>query len=501
MSSEAKASIGHNNPPVTIPEEEALIADLDARYPQVAKDLAEIELAAKDVPVEIRDEETAGKVQALLKKTSSLRAQWKALRGVEKRPWSAVVAIVGNWFETSEERADKIIESLKPRHTFYLDTKVEAARVAAEQEVERQRQESERLKKEAEAAEAKRQEAEAAKIKAQEEEAAAIKRKEEADAARVAAEAAAAAAKAEEDRIAKEKRDRERAERDRNVQGIKDAKAAMKIAERLHEAAAEQGVDDAATNDMAALDAMIRFGGTISTLMGPVASSAILDEEQKDEVAGMRIRLETMRKDMSDRLDARARRRQEKLRKEEEAQEAAAAEKRRLAKIEDDAKEEAARVASEAAEAEAANAKAAHKDAQGEVREARGAVRGATADVKHSERTAATLDRQADKAESRAERTELKAANLTDADASRTRGEGGSVGTLSGSWKPRFDDRDAIPLEALRADLHPAAVDAAVTLWQRRHQQQWADKRKDGKVEGALPGVTFIWVPDSRIAG
>lgn len=496
--SEAAAKIGHNNPPVTVPEEADLLADLATRYPQVVKDLAEIEAAAADVPGVITDEATAGKLQALLKKTSSLRAQWKALRGVEKRPWSAVLAIVGNWFETAEEKADKIIETHKPRLTAFLDAKAEAARVAAEQEAERQRAEAERLAAEAAAAEQRRKDAEAAAARAVAEEAAARRRAEEEEERRKAAEAAREAAAAEEKRILAEKRDRERAEKERNTENLKQIRRHLKDAGKLHDA----GIgDDTPMPDIEMLEALVRPGGTLATLLGQVFGSSLLTHEEVLEVEQAKIAMGNMRQVLSERLGDRERRKRAKLQKEENDRQAAAAAARKLERDEDERRTAEARVAREQAEAAAETAKAAHKAAQGEVREARASGREAADDVRQAERTAATVERQAEKAESRADRMEHKAGTLTDADASRTRGEGGSVGTLSGRWEPRIDDRDAIPLEELRGYLNPAAIDAAITLWQRAHQREWLDKRVDEKVEGALKGVTFLWIPDSRIAG
>ena len=53
-----------------------------------------------------------------------------------------------------------------------------------------------------------------------------------------------------------------------------------------------------------------------------------------------------------------------------------------------------------------------------------------------------------------------------------------------------------IPLyKQLRVYIHADASDAAIAPSQREHRLEW----NDDAITGALPGVVFDWVPDSRI--
>ena len=58
-------------------------------------------------------------------------------------------------------------------------------------------------------------------------------------------------------------------------------------------------------------------------------------------------------------------------------------------------------------------------------------------------------------------------------------------------------DRDKIPLEALRAYLHPDAIDAAVTRFMNAHRPELGTGRDFSDL---LPGVSFYQDQTSRVA-
>lgn len=450
------SNIGHNKGPVTAPEETDIVADLASRYPTAQSDLDEILAVAKDVPDTIKDEETAGKVQALLKKSAALKNQWKALRGVEKRPWKVVGDIIGTWFETKEEAAEKLIATIKPRHTAYLDAKAEAARLEEEAKAKKAREDAERAKFLADWAEAEVElaEWETAQARKREEEARAAEekaRKDQEEAERRAA---------EQERLAQEAQERLKARLAQEAERRKERKVELRRLTKESKGLALIDAAGAMTEEQRSrYQALIGRDGLIQTISAQLESErGMLSPEEIAEL---------------------------------EADEKALAECRAERKANHDRAEAAALAAANASQQarEAGQEAKAHEKAGD-----------------RAERAAASAGRSAEKLDNRADRQELRAENLTDADASRTRGEGGSVGTLSGSWQQRVLDWDAPGLrEALWDHVHQDAKDAAVTKWKMANQRDWHAKKGtgpgQGKVTGALPGVEFIWVPTSKIAG
>lgn len=466
----AAGALGHNQSPVTVPEEDALNADLAKRYPTALTDLEEILEAEKHVPDEIKDEETAGKVQALLKKTSALKNSWEALGKVEKKPWTNVASIVRSWFQTKEDKAEALIKNIKPRLTKYLDAKAEAVRLEEERKAEEARLAAEESKMDQLWAEARVELAAYDERKAREREAEARRLEEEAREDQMWAEARAELA-AYDERKANERRAALLAE-----QAARRKTRKADLSKLVKESKGLALLDEAGTMDdtqRARYQELIKKDGLIATLQQQLEQErGMLTDEERAEL---------------------------------DAEEAALAECR------------AARKAlHEKAEAAAAQAREHRQTGNAAATEARSHERVGD----KAERTAASAEKTAAKLDNRANRQELKSENLTDADASRTRGEGGSVGTLSGQWHPRVLDYDAglddvlvalakagkkSLLPELWEHIPQEAKDAAITKWRMAHQAEWADRKGSGvgqgKVADALPGVEFIWVPDARIAG
>lgn len=361
----------HNFPPPVPPSEDLILADLRNRYPDVETRAAELIDAAKTYPEKIADgdDDTAGKMQALLREMAVAKKSWGATRSIEKGPWQQTADIVFAFFKKPEEDVGKVHDALKARHTDYLERKAATARIEAERKAKLEREAAEKKAKDA-------AELEERKFAAQQ-----------------AEEDAAAAA-------------REAAEnKDTDEQDLLDLKATLAKAKLARANARRDRNKDA-----------------FDTMQVEIARLDIVIEAARAKLAATR-------------------------RAAKDAQAAAEKQARESAKIED-----------------------AHRKAEAET------IR---------------TEKRATRAES--------AAGGSNADMSRTRGEHGTVGSLSGRWTPRVIDRDEIPLDALRGYIHPDAIDAAITRFMRDHQTGWAARRDKGSVADALKGVVFDWVPEGRI--
>ena len=495
--SDPRMTIGGNKPPINPPEESDFLDDLRGRYPEVETMRLELLAAAKTFPARLPDDETAGAMQDLYRKMAKHKSQWEGWRKLEKGPWAKLADIAFNFFKKAEDELKTAMDDLKDRHTVFAEAKAEAARLVAEEKAKKEREDAARLQREAEEAEARRVAAEQAEREAREREEQKRLEAEAAERRRREAEEAAARAKAEEQRILAEKRERERAEKEENAAMLREVKRLLRTAEKL-----SQGTIDGALldDDAKQFDELVLEGGQISLLGSRLINSHLLDDEQRQTVIDVRAQLAEWRKERSERMKAKeaaaeAKKRQ-KAEAEREAAEAAAAVERAERIRLDEERAARARKEREAAEAAALVAKAEEKAAKQDVRAARAEAHDALADQKAAGREEKLLSGQAVKTENRASRMESKLDNSSDADLSRTRGEYGSVGSLSGKYTPRIVNAEIIPLDKeLRGYLHADAIDAAITRWQRDHQREW----NDDAISDALPGVVFDWVPDSRI--
>lgn len=498
--------IGHNMPPVVLPKEDAMLADLKKRYPETESKFEEWDAALATYPEELsldRPDE-AEALQDLLNGINKTKRGWdKADQPAEKKPLNALVKIVTNFFTKPVEKAEALLAVWQPRHQAYLDAKAEANRRAAEEEAEKQRKIAE-----AKAAEAAKAEEE--KRRAEEAAAEARRREDEARAAALRAaedkrlaEEATARAQAEEKRLAEEKRANDRAEKQRNEEGIRSAKRYLKDAEKLHERA--EGEEETSDNDNAVLDNLIKHGGIISTVMGPVASSPLLNDEQKEDVQTLRKTLEQLRNAFNGRLNKREQARREKGRLAAEAAERKLAEQR---------KAEADKAAADLAEAtrKRQDAEAATKKAQEEkvvaekaTRDAKSEARVHEAGIKEADRDIRDHSADATRSLNRADRIEGRLNRTTEAELSQTRGDMGSVGSLTRSWKHTIVNEDMLRAGLAEATLHHGqptiytalvaeltsdALNGAVFRIMRLRQEGW---RGTERIDDLLPGVTFSW--------
>lgn len=482
------ANKGHNIPPVTPPSEQELLDDLNRRYPNVKTRCAEFVDAAKTFPDEIKDDDTAGKVQALFKQMASETAAWSGQRKLEKGPWSTLADVAFNFFKTPEDTIKGWQTKLKDRHTAYGEVKAERARIEAEEVLKSQREESERLAQVAREAEERKVAAEKAEREAREREEAAEREAVAAEQRRIDAEARARAAKDEEDRLAREKRERDaKARADRQA----DLKALASLVHTAQGLSENDVKDIIPAEDREYLGELLSTGGKIAALgQRLVADLELLPEIDRAKVQALRDTVRTLRDGFAERREHEA---TETKRAQDEADRAEreAATARRL---EREAEEEKLRLAREerlAEEALAAAAKQEKKDAQAEVREARTEQREARGDVREADKEARVTGAAAERTEARVDRMERKLDNATDADLSRTRGEHGTVGSLTGRWHVQSVDHNTVDLERLRGYLMPAAIDAAVYRYMQANRTQ--------NEITPLTGAEFEWIPDSVI--
>jgi len=498
------SNIGHNSG-IAAPTEQEALDDLKRRFPELETKQAEFEDALKEYPKDLGldDADRAAALQDLLGQIKKQKSIIKAHKKDEKGPWDRIVKVVTNLFTSAEEKLEKLEEEWVPVHQAYMD-KVKAERTRKqEEEAQRQREKEEAARKAAEEAEARAAAARAEEEAAKAREAAARAAAEKAEQEKREAQARAEAAAAEERRHAEERKQRERAEKERNEDSLKAIKRHMKEAARLHDKMGEAEEGDVEQSDIDQLDALVRSGGIIGVLAGPVFDSPLLTTEQQQEIEQTRLALGNMRQVLSERLDAKVRRKRAKEAKEAEAKEAAAAEERRIQREADEARSKAAREAREKAEAETKAAEEARKKAQEESREARADARDAFKEAKVAGREVKAQEVVADRAANMADKIEDKLENATDAEIAGTlRGELGTRGSLTRNWTLSIVDEDALRevCGPLAAHFTADALNGAAYRWMRAHQSGWAGKhRVEGKDVG-LPGVTFAYQQGVRIS-
>jgi len=160
---------------------------------------------------------------------------------------------------------------------------------------------------------------------------------------------------------------------------------------------------------------------------------------------------------------------------------------RRMAELKAQREEEEAKA--KAAREEAAKALAERRAAEDAAAAAKREEKAAAREADHNLEDAVKLERRSAKLEG--------AANASEAELSRGRGDYGSVGSRATFWTWRILDRDQIPLEALRAYINPDAIDAAVTRFMNAHRPELGQGRD---MNDLLPGVEFYRDTTTRVA-
>lgn len=503
----ATVSRTHNMPPVVLPKDEEMLADLQRRFPEIDKRLAEWDDAFKEYPEEITlaQEDIAQNLQDLLGQVKKESKIWTdSFAKNEKSPLNKLVKIVGNFFTTRSEKADAFLAKWGPVHEAFL-TKKKADNIRKQEEA------AEAQRKKEEDARAAALAAEAEKKKAEEAAAAARKKEEEAIAAAAAAEEEKRLAEertrlalAQEKRLADEKRERDKAEKEVNNTNLREIRGYMRRAEVLNTLA---DTDKASEEELKELDTLVKAGGIIGNLASPVANSLLLDEDQKTAVEGVRTRLGELRVALNDRFGKREQKRREKEATDAAAKEAKLVEERRIAREAHDKELADAKKKREEEEAGALLAKEEKRKAEQAARDARGDVKEADADAKTAGKQVKQNTSDADQAANRAGRIESRLDNSSDADHSRTRGDLGTVGSLAKRWNYYITDEDALragfvnpdapaPSSALAEHLTTDALEGAVFRWMRVHQGSWGGRER---IEGELPGVVFAHEQEARI--
>lgn len=480
-------AMGHNRPPVSSPADADVKTDLETRYPEVKKELDEMDAALATMPSIIADDETARALTDNLGKIGKLRKSWKAYRADEKKPWNTVIGIIQNFFVTGEDRLEKMDEKWRPILKEWQDKKEAEAVAARQAEIERQRAESERLRFEAEDRNMDALWAEARKELAEYDEAKARERLEKQEADRRAAEARAETERLRQKEIEDARKKADREERDRNAESLKSIRRHMKDAEKLH-ALAE--ADEANEDEIAQLDTIIKPGGMVSGLAGPVNSSLLLDDDQKPELDGIKTRLGEIRSAFEERSNKRERAKREKARLKEEAEAKERAEDRMWADAREDLRLHDQRKARESADAEVEKAKLAEKATKGEISDHRAAHRDAHAGAREAGKAARGAEEQADRTENRVDRLQKKADNATGD--GQQRGDYSALSSQTGRWTANIMDEKALRLVCgpLGEHFTETALQGAVSQWMVAHRDGFEGERA---TDPALPGVVFIW--------
>lgn len=484
------AGIGHNISPVVLPKEPEMLADLQRRYPEIDRELGEFEKSfatyddAKGKPLELglQQADIAKALSDLIDDAKKSRRTWKAHGTGEKGPLNKLVKVVTNFFSAADEKITAFLDRHEPQLEEYIQ-KVNAEKERKRQEeIARQEAKAEEARKAALAAAAAAAKAEADAAAQRERERLAREAAEKAERDQREAEERAALALAEEKRLAAEKATRDRAEKERNAAGIRDAKAMLKIAERLHQLAeAEESTD----GEQVTLEAHIKPGGSISAVMTPVAASTLLTEEQVADIQALKDRLTALRTAGDARLTKRQAAARKKATEAEESRQAELTARRKAEQEKADAELEATRAARKAEQDAADKAKLERTTAVGEARNAREEARQHEQGARGAGREAARAGTDAQRAENRADRLEGQG----EARAS-VKGELGSNSGLTRRWAHYVDDEAAI--RATMGPLGPFlgldAIKASAFHWMRAHQEGFQGER----VEPAeLPGVRF----------
>ncbi|MBI1213592.1 MAG: hypothetical protein GC190_19210 [Alphaproteobacteria bacterium] len=493
------APAGHNLPPVEPPTPEAALQDLNARYSEIDAALAEYEKAAKTFPdnLTIKDQDVAQALQDLLGKMKKSLSAWGAYKKEEKGKWNGIVKVVQNFFTTREEKLEALHNKYREKHLSFLELKAAEERRAAEAEAERLREIAAAEAAKALAAENERKRAEEERAAAEQRRIEAERRASEERAAKERAEQEAKAARERAAELERQAKERARVERKLLDEKAQDLKLKLAYAKRI---CALLENDEAEEAEIETLDENIKPNGLISQIAARILSSSEKTEQDEAAVSDATQQVATFR-------DALSRHRQAEEAERKREQEAEEAERQRIAK-EAREKREAELAELEAARAEEAKAKAdveAAKEraaaAKAEQREAASSEKAADRGLRSAERQERSTGQTAAKADARAGRFEGRVDNTEEYKLGTTRGDLGTVGSLTARWTYNIVDE-----AALRAVSGPLgehftleALQGAVHRWMSSHRGSLTGP-VGARVKGLLAGTEFVREIDSRIA-
>jgi chromosome segregation ATPase len=491
----------HNLPALVAPTEVEFLEYLKTTHADVDLKLVEFEKAFNGYPktLTLADEEIATAMQDFIKQMDDYSAVLAARKKREKGPWDKIVKVVQNFFTKAEDKiGDKKsgwIGELRVVHQQYLDLKAADNERKARELAQRQKEEADRLAKDAaEAAERKaKAEAEAEAARVAEEKARERQRiaEEEERAAKQRAEEAIAKEKA----AAEERKAKEKAEREVNGKAWMLLRLSMKTARRLHNLCE---ADDASEAEIKELDDLILPGGPLSKCFAVLSHSTLLDADELGTLAEFLTEAKAFREASNARFGKREQKRREKAAAEQAALEEQQRKDREAERERIAAAEKLARENREKAEAEVEAAKLKKADAVEDVRDAREEHREASGEAKQAGREEKSLTTDADRASNRATRLTARIDNSSEADFSRTRGDLGTVGSLSRIWTYQIVDEAALRAVCgpLGEHLMTSDLEGASYRFMRAHQSGFTGER----VENLLPGVVFMWERNTRIA-
>lgn len=146
MTSDPRLSIGANNPPE---EEQIMIERLTADHSDALIMFETNINKAGEMPLEITDDATSGKVSDYLKKLKEIKRLLNSRRETEKAPHDRRAGVIQNFFKSKIETIDTIYKKIDEGQAKYLKEKEDRKRREAEEKAERDRLEAERKLKEA----------------------------------------------------------------------------------------------------------------------------------------------------------------------------------------------------------------------------------------------------------------------------------------------------------------------------------------------------------------
>ena len=276
----------------------------------------------------LKDANIAKGLTDLVDQAKKTRRVWKSHAAGEKGPLNKLVKIVGNFFTSADEKVGALLEKYEPVVEAYIQKVNDQKERERQEEIRRQQEKEAQARAAAEAAQRDAEEKQRAAEEHRRKEAEARAAAERAARERAESEARAEEAKAEEKLLADLKRERDRAEKERNATALREINA--DVENRRPSSHALRGRTRRTMTRTGALNTLIRYGGTINAIIGPVLSSPLLDDNQSDDLRAMNVQLAELRNAQNARSNKREQAKREKARLAAEAKKRKQAEARRI---------------------------------------------------------------------------------------------------------------------------------------------------------------------------
>src|ERR1700744_1902590 len=125
-----------NQPPITLPTDDEMLADLKRRYPEIDLRLDEWKSSfatyndpetGKPAEIPLDHADVASALQDLIGQVKKDSKVWTdSFQKQEKKPLNALVKIVGNFFTSRVEKADGLVDTYEPTYKSFLQRKADA---------------------------------------------------------------------------------------------------------------------------------------------------------------------------------------------------------------------------------------------------------------------------------------------------------------------------------------------------------------------------------------